>query len=106
MPFASMDELRAARNAALAASDFLLLEDAPYPKENRQIVLTYREELRDLPQRALEFGLENTEIPDYSVFFRYPPREAVGDAASDGSLDPDGEAVVSPGDDINPISAE
>ena len=93
MAFNDMDELRAARNAALAASDFLILEDAPYPKENRQIALTYREELRALPQRALEMGLENVEIPDYSVFFRYPPRDALEEAPP---ADPVNEAAASP----------
>jgi hypothetical protein len=96
MAFTSMDDLRAARNAALAASDFLLLDDAPYPKENRQIALTYREELRALPERAIEIGLENVEIPDYSVFFRNPPRATVDEGVAADSADQGDEPVTEP----------
>lgn len=72
MPFSSIEELRAARDQALAASDYLMLPDAPYPAGQRDAAVAYREELRALPQRAAELGLENTEMPDYSGLFRYP----------------------------------
>lgn len=72
MPFADFEELRAARNAALGASDYLLLDDAPYPKDRRDLALAYRQELRDLPKRAEAVGLELIELPDYSHMFRPP----------------------------------
>lgn len=89
MPFSSLEELRTARDAALIASDHLMLEDAPYPKDRRDMALSYRQELRDLPQRAKAEGLEAIELPDYSAFFRWPvsngesPAEDSSDQAED-----------------------
>lgn len=70
MGFASFEELRAARDAALVASDHLMLEDVPFRSENARVMAkAYRTELRDLPRRAEEIGLDAIELPDYSAFF-------------------------------------
>jgi hypothetical protein len=67
MAFTTLDELREARNKALAASDFLMLEDSPIREDLREVKITelklYRSALRNLPQLAEEVGLENIEFP-------------------------------------------
>lgn len=67
MSFNTIEELRTARNKALLESDYLLLEDAPIQKDLYEVkiaeIKVYRQQLRDLPQRAEELGLENIELP-------------------------------------------
>lgn len=41
--------LRAERDRRIASSDYLLMPDYPLAEDSRQIVQTYRQELRDLP---------------------------------------------------------
>lgn len=87
MPFASFDELRAARNQALAASDYFMLEDAPETRWPLDQIKAYREDLRHLPQRAQEIGLENTELPSDHVLMLakdwVPPAEEPAAAAEE-----------------------
>lgn len=67
MTFNTLEELRAARDEALSKSDFWLLEDSPILKDLREVKIVeiklYRQQLRDLPRRAEELGLENIELP-------------------------------------------
>lgn len=63
MAFNSLEELRIARDEALANSDFLMLPDAPRPSALDDLIIAYRQELRDLPKRAESEGLENLELP-------------------------------------------
>ena len=64
MAFKDMDDLRTQRNAALLASDFAMLDDSPYDPMRRLAISLYRQELRDLPERADEDDLENAKLPD------------------------------------------
>ena len=62
--FNTLEELRQARNQALENSDWAVLPDTPHDSEGFQTVIRiYRQQLRDLPQRAEELGLENIELP-------------------------------------------
>lgn len=64
MTFTTIDELRQARNQALSDSDWAVLPDSPHSSEGFQTAIRlYRQQLRDLPQRAEELGLENIEFP-------------------------------------------
>jgi len=67
MTFNTLEELRIARNEALAKSDYLMLEDSPIQDDIREFKIVelklYRKELRDLPQKAEKLGLENVELP-------------------------------------------
>ena len=45
----TLDELRAERNVRIAKTDFLLLPDVALSEGDLEIVMTYRQELRDLP---------------------------------------------------------
>lgn len=64
MPYSTIDELRAARNTALAATDIYMFEDAPPIRGTKDLLIAYRQELRDLPQFAAEHGLEGLELPN------------------------------------------
>ena len=48
-PTVSVDELRVTRDELLRSSDFTQLADAPYTVAEKALWVTYREELRDLP---------------------------------------------------------
>jgi len=64
MPFNTIDELRTARNQALSNSDWAVLPDSPHDNEGYQTAIRlYRQQLRDLPQKAATEGLENIELP-------------------------------------------
>lgn len=63
MTFNTIEELRAARNQALSNSDWMVLPDVNFEDYKRELIRIYRQQLRDLPQRAEEIGLENIEIP-------------------------------------------
>lgn len=62
--FNTIEELRQARNQALSDSDWAVLPDTPHNSEGFQTAIrVYRQQLRDLPQRAEQLGLENVELP-------------------------------------------
>lgn len=63
MPYSSINELRSARDTALAATDIYMFEDAPPIKGSKDLLIAYRQELRDLPQFATENGLDGLELP-------------------------------------------
>jgi hypothetical protein len=63
MSYSTIEELRIARDEALANSDFLMLPDAPRPEGLLDLIIAYRQELRDIPKRAEAEGLENLELP-------------------------------------------
>lgn len=65
MTYNTIEELRAARNQALADTDWTMLSDNPLSiDEGRmEVFRLYRQQLRDLPQKAEELGLENIELP-------------------------------------------
>ena len=63
MAFTDMDDLRTQRNAALAASDFAMLDDSPYDPMRKLAISLYRQELRDLPSKVDKDDLENEELP-------------------------------------------
>jgi hypothetical protein len=67
MAFTTLEELREARNKALADSDFFMLDDSPIREDLREVKIVelklYRKALRNLPQLAEEVGLENVELP-------------------------------------------
>lgn len=64
MPYNTVEELRTARNQALSDSDWAVLPDSPHDSEGFQTAIRlYRQQLRDLPQKAEELGLENIELP-------------------------------------------
>ena len=68
MPYNTTEELRAARNQALANSDWAVLPDSPHDNEGFQTAIRlYRQQLRDLPIKAEELGLENIELPKSPV---------------------------------------
>jgi len=68
MAFNSLEELRVARDEALSKTDFMMLADAPRPEALTDLVVAYRQELRDLPARAEEEGLEELELPEVPNF--------------------------------------
>jgi hypothetical protein len=65
MAYNTIEELRAARNQALAETDWTMLSDNPLSiDEGRmEVFRLYRQQLRDLPQKAEKLGLENIELP-------------------------------------------
>lgn len=63
MTFNTIEELRAARNQALSNSDWMVLPDINFEEYKRELIRIYRQQLRDLPQRAEEIGLENVNLP-------------------------------------------
>ncbi|HCA35940.1 MAG TPA: hypothetical protein DEP13_04780 [Gammaproteobacteria bacterium] len=70
MPYSTIDELRAARDVALAASDIYMFEDAPPFIGTKDLLIAYRQELRDRPQYAAEHGLTDLELPDSGFLAR------------------------------------
>jgi hypothetical protein len=66
--FNTLEELRQARNQALSDSDWTVLPDTPHDNEGFQkAIRMYRQELRNLPQKAELIGLENIELPPSPV---------------------------------------
>lgn len=63
MVFKSLTELRNARNLALQATDYLMLPDAKFNKTMKDLLLAYRQELRDITSIAERDGLENVTLP-------------------------------------------
>lgn len=63
MTFNTIEELRATRNQALSNSDWMVLPDVNFEEYKRELIRIYRQQLRDLPQRAEEIGLENVDLP-------------------------------------------
>jgi hypothetical protein len=63
MTFNTIEELREARNQALENSDWMVLPDVTFEDYKIALIRIYRQQLRDLPQRAEEVGLENIEFP-------------------------------------------
>ena len=64
MTYNTLEELRQARNQALVSSDWAVLPDSPHDSEGFQTAIRlYRQQLRDLPQKAEQLGLENVELP-------------------------------------------
>jgi len=63
--FNTIEELRASRNQALEDTDWTMLSDNPLSiDEGRmEVFRLYRQQLRDLPQKAEKLGLENIELP-------------------------------------------
>jgi hypothetical protein len=62
--FNTIEELRQARNQALSNSDWAVLPDSPHDNEGFQkAIRMYRQQLRDLPQKVEQLGLENIELP-------------------------------------------
>lgn len=61
--FNTIEELRQARNQALSNSDWMFLPDVNFEDYKKEVVKIYRQQLRDLPQRAEVEGLENIELP-------------------------------------------
>ncbi len=65
-----MADLRAARDARLAATDCLVLPDYPIPDDQRAAVQAYRQALRDLPAREgapWDGGGEGTPWPELTA---------------------------------------
>lgn len=56
-------ELRKERNAALAATDWCMLGDAPLDKEEKAIMANYRNALRRLPENSHD--PDQLELPEY-----------------------------------------
>ncbi len=61
------NELRNYRNQALAETDKYMLEDYPISVEDKAIIITYRQQLRDLPAtytgQTLDFAQVRYLIP-------------------------------------------
>lgn len=64
-----MNELRKLRNSKLQASDKYVLIDYPISDENKNIIINYRNQLRNLPST-----LQN-QIIDINNLFQYLPNE-------------------------------
>ena len=63
MAFETMDALREARDAALAATDWVVLEDCPVPEGRKGVIKLYRQALRDFPATVTEDDLATAELP-------------------------------------------
>jgi hypothetical protein len=63
MTFNTIEELREARNQALENSDWMVLPDVTFEDYKIALIRIYRQQLRDLPQRAEEVGIDNIEFP-------------------------------------------
>ena len=63
MAFTDMDDVRAKRDIALAASDFAVLPDAPYEPERKIVIEMYRKSLRDYPSVVDQDDLANETLP-------------------------------------------
>jgi hypothetical protein len=65
--FNSVEELRIVRNQALSDSDWMVLPDVNFEDYKIALIKIYRQQLRDLPQKAEEIGLENIELPSLLI---------------------------------------
>jgi hypothetical protein len=67
MNLSAHNELRLYRNKALSETDKYMIADYPISNENKQIMLTYRQTLRDLPStftgQTLDFSQVRFLIP-------------------------------------------
>tara|TARA_B000000565_G_scaffold232770_1_gene192232 strand:- start:83 stop:292 length:210 start_codon:yes stop_codon:yes gene_type:complete len=64
MAYSTIEQLRAARNQALLESDWAVLPDSPHGGEGFQkAIRLYRQELRDLPAKAMKEGVQNVSLP-------------------------------------------
>jgi hypothetical protein len=61
--FATMAELRTARNQKLKETDVLLVSDLPMTGEDKTAVMTYRQALRDLPSNFTEETVSEAVLP-------------------------------------------
>jgi hypothetical protein len=67
MTFNTIEELRIVRNQALSDSDWMVLPDVNFEDYKIALIKIYRQQLRDLPQKAEEIGLENIELPSLLI---------------------------------------
>ena len=68
LPGTAWAQIRASRDALLAASDWTQNNDAPLTVTQRQAWSTYRQALRDLPQQfATADAVEWPDMPDFSA---------------------------------------
>lgn len=65
MAYNTVDELREARNQALLDCDYLMLPDTKVTGQYMDLLIAYRQELRDLPQIAEQNGLDGLELPPF-----------------------------------------
>jgi hypothetical protein len=61
--FATMAELRTARNQKLKDTDFLLISDFPLTVEEKTAVMMYRQALRNLPGNFTEETVSEAVLP-------------------------------------------
>ena len=61
--FATMAELRTARNQKLRDTDFLMTSDIPLTPEEKVVVLMYRQALRELPASFTEETVSEAVLP-------------------------------------------
>jgi hypothetical protein len=72
MTFQNLDQLRTARNTALANSDYLLLPGAPLKQPvdiAMEAIKIYRQQLRDIPKQAEVIDVNEIELPELPTFF-------------------------------------
>tara|TARA_B000000565_G_C23762375_1_gene368888 strand:+ start:1357 stop:1581 length:225 start_codon:yes stop_codon:yes gene_type:complete len=70
MTYNTLSELRSARNQALLECDYLMLPDSKVAGKYKDLLVAYRQELRDLPQLAEQNGLHTVQLPEFpSVIF-------------------------------------
>jgi hypothetical protein len=71
--YANLEDLRVARNAALAETDWIMLPDSPADERCQITFALYRTLLRELPEdeSALEDGLPEKPLVHYSQLRRY-----------------------------------
>lgn len=61
--FATLAELRTARNQKLRDTDFLMASDIPLTAEEKTVVTTYRQALRDLPAGFTDETVSEAVLP-------------------------------------------
>lgn len=61
--FATLAELRTARNQKLRDTDFLMASDIPLTAEEKTVVITYRQALRDLPAAFTDETVSEAVLP-------------------------------------------
>jgi hypothetical protein len=61
--FTTMEELRVERNRLLSGSDKLVLSDLPLTSEEKDLVILYRQTLRDLPSKYDEDTVSTAVFP-------------------------------------------
>lgn len=72
MTFQNLDELRIARNTALANSDHLLIPGAPLKQPvdmAMEAIKIYRQQLRDIPKQAEVIDVNEIELPELPTIF-------------------------------------